>query len=251
MSVLEDVLVPVYLYHRYQLEAVTKIVGGMYYTYAIRGDGQQVTKAVSREEQLRALNAVVNCLEPDKLVLPQTLLNIIPPRPAGYDNSRELFKKRTGLAFDALTPAETAADLPFSFLFNGERLTRMIQYEAGSNGLSLNDMIKLLIEKTWKAPRKPGMQKLVQFQTEQVLLTYLLAAGIDQQSSVQARAVVQMKIKELKNYINAQLKTNKDEAYTAHLEMALERMKAPEKATPTIHSPIPPGAPIGCEDMDW
>ncbi|HEY4149215.1 MAG TPA: zinc-dependent metalloprotease, partial [Chitinophagaceae bacterium] len=40
MAMLEDVLVPVYLYHRYQLEAVTKMVGGMYYTYALRNDGQ-------------------------------------------------------------------------------------------------------------------------------------------------------------------------------------------------------------------
>jgi len=40
MAMLEDVLVPAWLIHRYQLEAVTKLVGGMYYTYALRGDGQ-------------------------------------------------------------------------------------------------------------------------------------------------------------------------------------------------------------------
>ena len=118
MATLEDVLVPVYLYHRYQLEAVTKIVGGMYYTYAVRGDNQQITKPVSKEEQLRALNAVISCLDPEKLVLPSAVLNLIPPRPAGYESGIELFKKRTGLAFDALTPAETAADLPLSFLLS-------------------------------------------------------------------------------------------------------------------------------------
>jgi hypothetical protein len=250
MAGLEEVLVPIYLYHRYQLEAVTKIVGGMYYTYAIRGDGQQITKAVTKEEQLRALNAVISCLDPEKLVLPSQILNIIPPRPAGYEGGVEIFKKRTGLAFDALTPAETAADLPLSFLFDGSRLTRLIQYESGSNGLGLSEMIKILVDKTWKAPRKTGMQKLIQYQTEQILLTYLLASGIDQGSSIQAKAVVQLKTKELKNYINAQLKISKDENYRAHLEMALERMKAPEKATPTIHSPIPPGAPIGCGETD-
>lgn len=248
MAILEDVLVPVYLYHRYQLEAVTKIVGGMYYTYAIRGDGQQVTKAVSKADQVRALDAIIDCLDPDKLVLPQSLLTIIPPRPAGYEGGRELFRKRTGLAFDALTPAETAADLPFSFLFDGDRLTRLVQYEVTSNGLGLGTMIQMLVDKTWKAPRKTGMQKLIQFQTEQILLTYILAAAVNPNSSIQTKAVVQLKAKQLKTYISSQLKIVKDESYLAHLEMALERMKAPEKATPTLHSPIPPGAPIGCEE---
>jgi hypothetical protein len=60
MAMLEDVLVPVYLYHRYQLEAAVKLVGGMNYTYAVRGDGQLVTEPVSKQEQLKALNAVVD-----------------------------------------------------------------------------------------------------------------------------------------------------------------------------------------------
>jgi len=247
MATLEDVLVPVYLYHRYQLEAVTKIVGGMYYTYAVRGDNQQITKPVSKEEQLRALKAVIACLDPEKLMLPSEVLKMIPPRPAGYESGIELFKKRTGLSFDALTPAETAADLPLSFLFTSDRLSRLVQNETISNGLGLSEMLKTLIDKTWKAPRKTGVQKLIQFQTEQILLTYLLASGIDQDGSFQARAVILYKTKELKSFIEARLKIAKDEGYIAHLQMALERMKAPEKANPTLHSPIPPGAPIGCE----
>ena len=67
MAMLEDVLVPVYFFHRYQLEAATKVVGGMYYTYALRGDGQVVTKAVSKNEQLKALNAIMDCMDPQCL----------------------------------------------------------------------------------------------------------------------------------------------------------------------------------------
>jgi hypothetical protein len=32
----EDVLVPIYLFHRYQIEAVSKVVGGLYYSYAVK-----------------------------------------------------------------------------------------------------------------------------------------------------------------------------------------------------------------------
>jgi hypothetical protein len=116
MAFLEDVLVPVYLYHRYQVEAVTKLVGGMYYSYALRGDGQVITQSLSKDEQLKALLSVVGTLDPSVLVLPERILQLIPPRPSNYDYTRELFKKRTGLAFDALSPARTAADLPLFFI---------------------------------------------------------------------------------------------------------------------------------------
>jgi len=248
MAMLEDVLVPVYFYHRYQIEAVTKMIGGMYYTYALRGDGQIVTKPLSKEEQRKALNAVIDCLDPKFLILPDRIAQLIPPRPAGYNFSRELFQKRTGLAFDALAPAETAADLPLSFLFNSERLNRMAQYEAENKGLGVSEMINTLIAKTWKAPRLMGMERLIQLQTEQVLLTYLLSASINDNNSFIVKANSQKALNDLKTFIEAQNKSATDETYKGHLLLALERMKKPENAKPTIHKEIPPGSPIGC---DW
>jgi hypothetical protein len=248
MALLEDVLVPVYFYHRYQLEAVTKWVGGMNYQYALRGDGQLVTAPLSKADQLKALNAVIDCMDTKFLELPERIVKLIPPRPAGYDFSRELFHKRTGLAFDALAPAETGADFPLSFLFNPQRVSRMVEYEALNKGLGLDEMINTLFNRTWKAPRRAGMQGLIQQQTEQVLLTYLLALSLNENASYGARAVVQKSINDLKKLIEQKVKETKEEGYAAHLALALERLKAPEKAKPTIHQEIPPGAPIGC---DW
>ena len=248
MALLEDVLVPVYLYHRYQLEAVTKWVGGLNYTYALRGDGQLITKPLTKDDQLTALNAVVGCLDPKFLLLPDAIVKLIPPRPAGYGFTRELFKKRTGLAFDALASAETAADLPLSFLFNSERLNRMVQYEVENNGLGVRELINQLLAITWKAPVRKGMEQLIQLQTSQVLLTYLLAASVDENASFETKAVLAKALSDLKKYIETQQKLVKDDHLSAHFMLALERMKAPEKAKPTIHKEIPPGAPIGC---DW
>ena len=250
MALLEDVLVPVYLYHRYQLEAVIKSVGGLNYAYAMRGDGQLVTKALSKEEQLKALNAAIGCIDPKFLLLPESIVQLIPPRPAGYNFSKELFNKRTGLAFDALAPAEAAADLPLSFLLNTQRLNRMAQYAIESNGLGIPEMINLLLAATWKAPAKKGMEKLIQQQTNQVLLTYLLAASIDDNASFETKAAVTKALSDLKKYIELQQKLVKDESLSAHFILALERMKAPEKAKPTIHKETPPGAPIGCDLED-
>jgi hypothetical protein len=183
------------------------------------------------------------------LVLPGAVTKLIPPRPAGYNFTRELFKKRTGLAFDALAPAETAADFPLSFLFNSERVSRMTEYEV-SGGLGVNEMLHVLTDSTWKAARRPGMENMVQLQTEQILLTYLLALSVDENSSFAARGAAQKSLADLKIFIEDQKKTAKDETYIAHLTLALERMKAPDKAKPTVqHKEMPPGAPIGC-DLD-
>ncbi len=248
MAMLEDVLVPVYLFHRYQLEAVTKMVGGMYYTYALRGDGQTVTRPLGRAEQLRALDAVIDCLDPSSLALPERILQLIPPRPAGYNYDRELFNRRTGLAFDPLGAAETAADFPLSFLFNAERLNRMVQYKTLTGGLGVGEMVSRLIAGTWKSPRRNGFEQLIALQNEQLLLTYLLSASVSDQLSFPAKGFIQQGLHDLKAYAETQLKTATDETYRAHLLLALERMKSPEKAKPSQqHEAMPPGAPIGCE----
>ena len=246
MAMLEDVLVPVYFYHRYQLEAVIKLVGGMDYNYALRGDGQFTTKPISKETQLKALNAVMDCLDPKFLLLPYKIVSLIPPRPAGYAYSRELFSKRTGLAFDALSPAETAADLPFSFLFNTQRASRMEQ-DAAVGGLPFDEMLSWLVDQTWKAQRRGSMEKLIQQQTEQVLLTYMLSLSVDEHASFQVKADAKKALDDLKIYIESQLKVSKDASYTAHLMLALDRMKKPKDAKPTMHEEIPPGSPIGCD----
>jgi Met-zincin/Domain of unknown function (DUF5117) len=251
MSFLEDVLVPIYLFHRYQLEAVTKMVGGMYYTYATRGDGQLVTRPLTRDEQLKALNAVIDCMDPHTLAIPENISKLIPPRPAGYDYHRELFNRRTGLAFDPLAAAETAADFPLSFLFNAARLDRMVEYKTETNGLGADEMISLLIQRTWKSPRRSGFEELIQLQNEQLMLTYLLYSSVNDNVSFASKAFVQKGLSEIKAFTEAQLKTTTDETYKAHLMLTLERMKTPEKAKPSSqHEAMPPGAPIG-EGLDF
>ncbi len=244
MAMLEDVLVPIYFYHRYQAEAACKLVGGLDYTYALNGKTFKSISPLPLQTQQQALDVVLKTLEPEFLKIPDHIVKLIPPRPAGYSYGNELFRKHTGLSFDPLAPAETAADLPLSFLYHPERLSRMAQ-DTGV-GMKLSEMNKQMIKATWKAPRRKGFAALVQQQTEQVLLTYLLAASIDEKSSFAAKAAMRKTLDDLKNYIEAQKKAIADDQLAGHYALALERMKAPEKAKPTIHAAIPPGAPIGC-----
>lgn len=248
MAFLEDVLVPVYFYHRYQVEAATKLVGGMQYNYALKGDGQVITAPLSKALQSKAMSTIIKCLDPSFLELPSALAAMIPPRPAGYEFSRELFKKKTGLAFDELAPAEAAADMPLSFLFNAERLNRLAQH-ALTGGYGIGDMVNALVDASFRSPRLEGMKGSIQLQTEQILLTYLLASSIDEQLSFPAKAAVSASLADLKKYLEETIKTTTNPIYKAHLQMAIDRFRTPEKAKPTLHAIPPPGAPIGCEDV--
>lgn len=246
MAMLEDVLVPVYFYHRYQTEAACKLLGGMAYTYALNGKQYTPMQPLAKDVQLNALNVLLKTIDPSFLQIPDRIIKLIPPRPAGYPNGNELFRKRTGLSFDPLAPAETAADLPFSFLFHPERISRMAAHI--ESGLSLSEMIKRISDATWRSDRKTGTLGLIQQQTEQVFLTYLLALSIDEKVSFAARAVVRNVLDDLKIFIEGKKKGTADESLAGHYALALDRMRSPDKAKPTIHVAIPPGAPIGCNE---
>jgi hypothetical protein len=247
MALLEDALVPVYNYHRYQVEAVAKLVGGLDYNYALRGDGQLVTQILPKEAQQRALAALLGAISPQTLTLSERVIGLIPPRPLGFGFTRELFKKRTGLTFDPLAAAEAAADLPLGLLLHPERANRLVEYEARANSLGLAEVLAQLVGATWKSARAQGLARQVQFQTEQIALTHLLALSVNENATYQTRAVCQQALRELKSFIES-AKAGADAPYLAHLDLALERMKAPEKAKVPGHKEMPPGAPIGtCE----
>ena len=130
MATMEDVLVPVYLHHRYQLEAAIKVVGGVNYAYTMRGDGVAGPVAVPAAQQGTAIDAVMDVLSPANLALPRALLAQLPPRPFLIDPTRELFDRWTGMTFDPLAPGATIANVTFDLLLDSERSARMVAQRA-------------------------------------------------------------------------------------------------------------------------
>ncbi|NNF19886.1 MAG: DUF5117 domain-containing protein, partial [Flavobacteriaceae bacterium] len=126
-SLLEDVFAPLYFYHRYQTEAVTKVVGGLDYNYTVKGDGQLSVAQLPRKEQEQALEGVLKTLNAEIIAIPEDKLPLFPPRAIGYPRSRESLNGRTGVSFDALSAAETAADMTLSLLLHPERASRLVQ----------------------------------------------------------------------------------------------------------------------------
>ena len=150
MSSIEEVLVPMYLLHRYQIEAAAKVLGGLEYNYALKGDNQVITKMLTRNQQVKALKSLLNSIHPKNLSLPEKLIKLIPPRAFGYPRTRETFKSRTGLTFDYLAAAETAINLTLKMLFNPERASRLITLKARdkNNQPGLTYVMNEIINKT-------------------------------------------------------------------------------------------------------
>jgi hypothetical protein len=249
LATLEEVLVPIYMYHRYQAEAAAKLIGGLDYRHTLRGPGQQPVKIVSPSEQRRALDAVLATLAPDVLLLPEKLLRLIPPRAPGYPRSRETFRARTGVTFDALAPAEAAAHHVVSLLLHPERAARLVEYHARDAGNpSLEEVIEKILTATVKAPQGSGYAAEIRRVVSQVVVYHLMALAANKDAPAQARAIAALELDELKVWLEEQAKTAA-EASRAHYFFLAQQIAAFQKdpKQPALPPPLDPpdGPPIG------
>ncbi|MEX2511655.1 MAG: zinc-dependent metalloprotease [Cyclobacteriaceae bacterium] len=256
MAYLEEILVPMYMFHRYQVEAAAKVLGGIYYNYMIRGDEGSPVSWVPAEEQKKALESLLNTLDPEQLQLPQNLINLIPPRPFEfYGNPREIFDRKTGLVFDHLSPSEIAANHTLNLLLHPERAARLVIQNALDSQLpGLEEVIDELVNDTWEKPMKTGYLGEIKRGIDKLVLQHLMDLYVNPNTSSQARAIVLFKIKELKEWI--QIQQPNPIAQKAHFNYCLtileEFDKKPMETLPVV-SPLktPSGAPIGDLSPNW
>ena len=252
MATIEEVLVPMYLMHRYQVEAASKMLGGLYYTFALKNDGQTTTKFVPPAEQWKAFDALMGTISPDALALPEKLIEKIPPRPIGYPRTRETFKSRTGLTFDPLSAAESAASNTLAFMLQPQRAARLAEYHSRDNlQPGLEAILAKLITRTWKAPQQTGYKGEVQRLVNNLVLKQILQLAADTKAPENVRGITLLQINELKAWMNkATLTAGNDQK--ANLLFGLSQIKEfennPDKCKPAETLNMPDGSPIGMEE---
>jgi hypothetical protein len=261
MATLEDVLAPLYMYHRYQVEAAAKLIGGEDYTFSLRGRGDRNPEIISPEEQRRALAAVLNTLKPESLALPESVLRLIPPRPPGYPRTREDFRIRTYPNFDALAPAEAFANHVSDFLLNQERAARLVEYHARDTRYpGFEEVLDKIIASTWKAPIGAGYNAEIQRTVNMVVLVDLMTLASGERASNQVRAISESRLELLKDWSVFQQGLTHDENQRAFLTYAANQIKRfqedPKKMNLTKPNDPPDGQPIGTDwwsvaDRDW
>ncbi len=256
MAMLEEVLVPMYFFHRYQTEATAKVIGGLNYRYALRGDGQPVTEFIPPAQQIKAIEALLKTVDPSTLALPESLIKIIPPRPLGFNRHREVISIRTELTFDPLSAAESAANMSFALLLHPTRAARLVEYHARDARLpSLESVIDKAISYTFKANPRNGYEGAVQITVNNALLTNLLVLAAHEDAPVQVNAITTYEIDKLKTWLTAKQKTTSDEDWKAHYMYALSMIERFEKNPSSFKQDElldpPPGQPIGDIGPDY
>jgi hypothetical protein len=258
LATIEDVLAPIYMYHRYQVEAASKLVGGMDYTFALRGDGEVPTQIIAPAEQRRALAAVLATLKPETLALPESLLKIIPPRPPEYPRDREDFKIHTSPAFDALAPAESAAQHTLEFLFNAERAARLVEFHARNpENPGLYDVLEAVLAATWKSPHGSGYKEQIALTVDNVVLYDLMTLSANDHATDEVRGIASLKLRELHDWLATQPggMAISDKAHIFFTRQRIELFeKDPRRIDLTAPVEPPDGPPIGglgAPDCDW
>lgn len=254
MATLEEVLVPLYFFHRYQAEAASKLIGGLNYRYALRGDGQLVTETVPAEKQLEALNAVLSTVSPKVLTLPEAIIRNIPPRPLGWNRHRELISSRNSVTFDPLAAAESAADQTFSLLLHPARMNRLAEHHArNSQQPSAAFVLDKIAAASLLAPAEKGLEGAVQMAVNQVMLQHLMRLSQHQQAHAAVKALASFKLQQLVPLLNAKANSAREENWRAHYSFLAQQIEAfrenPEEFKPHHLLQAPPGQPIGSLDQ--
>jgi hypothetical protein len=254
LALMEEVLVPLYLHHRYQVDAAASALGGLHYIYAMRGDGREPVKWVPAREQQAALDALLAAIKPSELALPAAVLERLPPRPSGYGMHRELFPRNTGPAFDPIAPATVAADLVIANLLNPARAARLVSQHAVDPSLpGLGDVIDRIAAATFRAVAANPYEAEIARATQYVFVDNLIALA-DRAPMPQVRAIATQKLRQRMNAAtNGSGMTSASSAMAGYVAAEIKRfLDRPLPATPRLAAPdAPPGAPIGEPAMNW
>ncbi|WP_092791420.1 zinc-dependent metalloprotease [Algoriphagus hitonicola] len=248
-ALIEEVLVPLYMMHRYQVEATSKLLGGMDFTYKVKGDNQSRHQWVSNAEQQKALDALLNTISPEHLEVPASILALIPPRPFGYGRNRETFVSRMGPIFDPIAPAESVVDLTLGLMMETGRVNRIyLQKLQDSNLMGLEDYLQKVSDQLFASNLEEGPQGEIKLMTESKFVDGLINLSKDSGASQTVRALARFHLNQLKNQ-----DVPSQQPLQAHREYLMEKIEAylslPEELTPQSPLKIPDGAPIGSDIM--
>jgi uncharacterized protein DUF4953/uncharacterized protein DUF5117 len=252
LAQLEEMLVPLYLHHRYQLEAAAKSIGGLDYTYSVKEEGGLVPtptrRIVAAAAQRDALNAVLSTLDPAFLEIPPRIVALIPPRGnVDVTSNTELFEHRTTPVFDPVSAAMASADITLAALFDARRAARLVQFHAeDAANPSFNEVVNDVLDVVTK--RESGYRGAITRGSARVAATRLMDLAANRDADPQVRAEASEGLRRLIVRLNDA--GIRDDAEIAHrhalrddITRFLERPDQP-RTQPKLPE-VPPGPPIG------
>jgi len=254
MSELERTFLPLYLHHRYQLTAATKVIGGVNYSYAVRAangaNPATVAEPIPAARQREALAAILSTLDPKELSVPENILRMIPPTAYGYGSGRsENFAKRTSPIFDPIGAAEIAADLTISGLLEPSRAARTINQNARNRtSPHFREVVDALIGVTWRSSiSADANHALIQRTVQSVVVSELMDLAANGNAGSEVRSVANEALRPLAASLKRAVVAGDTGAHYRSTVDEIERFLArpAEPRKPSTPLATPPGDPIG------
>jgi hypothetical protein len=246
--------VPIWLVHRYQVEAAAKLIGGAYSTYAVGGQGASDAAPVPGAEQVRALDALIATLQPAVLDVPAKL---VPQLSAGfsgdYDRQTdiEVMPMAGSAVFDPLAAAQVAAQVTLNALLAPERLARLADQSRVDTGVPgpgrIAERLLGLVDSPVSGVRMGAVRRAL---GSRIILTMAKAAR-DSASGVEAASLLDQALQDWASAQGSRRYADPaDRAWaltTARLLKDREALAA-ALAGGKAEVPVPPGMPIGSVD---
>lgn len=252
LSDLNKVIVPIYLYHRYQTAAAAKMIGGVTFDYSLKGAGEMPMTVLAADDQRRALQSILLTLDPKALDLSDKTLANLMPALVSYsiaDSERELFKKTAYPAFDLVSAADTASGLTFDALLDPRRAARMIELNRRDNEqLGFDELLATVSGYVMQAPPS-GRQGEISRAVQSRFVYDLMALADNSAATPAVKTRVTRTLSRLSKDFS---RINSDHAAFMVSEIRrFENRPAKPVSTVTPEKALPPGSPIGTDEMCW
>ena len=245
---IEDILVPIYMLHRYQIEASAKAIGGVDYLYFVKNKNNDKVKFVDSKLQRKSLESLLNVLKPKNLVLPNNLIDILSPRSFRNPRTRENFVSNTGVTFDYINTSSSLINHTLTFLLNAERINRINQQNIfGDDILTLEDYLAEISKSIFDNKKLSTYEESVNKNTTSLYIDHLFMAFNNSRTNDLSKSIILASIMDIMN--NLSTKSNN---YNLFLINKIDGFLInPDKYKPIEKTKIPDGSPIGNFSCDY
>ena len=245
---IEDILVPIYMLHRYQIEATAKAIGGVDYLYFVKNRNNDKVKFVNSKLQIESLESLLNVLNPKNLTLPNNLIDILSPRSFRNPRTRENFESKTGVTFDYINASSSVVNHTFKFLMNSERINRINQQNMfGENILKLDKYLMMISNSIFDNKKMSLYESSINNNVASLFLDHLFLAFNNSKTNDLSKSIILSSI-----MINLERLSNNPNDYNNFLMNKIRGfLDNPDKYKPIEKTKIPDGSPIGNFSCDY
>ena len=245
---IEDILVPIYMLHRYQIESTAKAIGGVDYLYFVKNLNNDKVKFVNSKLQKESLESLLNVLNPKNLVLPDNLIEILSPRSFRNPRTRENFESNTGVTFDYINASSSVINHTLTFLINPERINRIYQQNMfGENILKLEDYLSIISNSIFSNKKMSLYESSINNNTSSLFLDHLFLAFNNSKTNDLSKSLILSSIVNTKEKLSSDLNN-----YKSFLVNKINGfLDNPDKYKPIEKTKIPDGSPIGNFSCDY